>query len=141
MTLLFRNILVVVMAMFFSACEVVKVNKIAAQAVDKFHEEFNESKFEEIYSGATPGFREATNKAGFLKFMEALRGKLGAYKKDSQPFSHQRSLSAKTMNGETTLDLVYRSDFEKGSASETFTFELSGDTAILHEARITPDAP
>ena len=98
----------------------------AARSVDTFHQQFNSGQFPAIYDGATPAFRKSASQAQFMAFMQAVQRKLGAFSSGAQ---HSWS-SATTTAGRSAV-LTYNSQFEQGSAVETFSFVVSGDQATL----------
>jgi hypothetical protein len=61
-----------------------------------------------------------------MKFLQFVRRKLGTVKSATQS-----GFKVNTFNGVTSVLLTYKTDFEKGSAVETFTFITSGDSATL----------
>jgi hypothetical protein len=130
-----RSFLAVMFICAVAGCDVAKSMSSAGKSVDAFHKKFNDQKFAEIYSGATPAFKGATKEAEFLKFMQAVHRKLGPFKSGTQ--SGWRGNT--TMSG-TTVILTYNSQFEKNSAVETFTFSVSGETATLQGYNINSNA-
>ena len=126
MSSLFRTLLAIATVTILSACGHTKDKEVGTKAVDTFHQQFNDSKFTEIYSAATPAFKTSAKEPDFMKFIQAVRRKLGTYKSGTQS-----NWSVNTFNGTTSVVLSYNSDFEQGSGVETFTFILSGETATL----------
>jgi len=105
------------------------------KAVDVFHQKFNDQKFSEIYSSATPAFKTSMKEADFIKFEQAVHRKLGPFKSASR--TGWRGNSTPTS---TTVVLTYNSQFEKHPAVETFTFIVSGETATLQGYNINSSA-
>lgn len=126
MPLLPRLLLALATISLFAGCGFTKGKEAAARGVDTFHQQFNDSKFPEIYSTATPAFKASTKEPEFLKFMQAVRRKLGAVKAATP-----NGWNVNTFNGNTSVVLTYKTDFELGSGVETFTFMTSGETATL----------
>jgi hypothetical protein len=126
MSLLFRTLLAVVAVSIFAGCGLTKGKEAATKAVDKFHQQFNDSKFTEIYSAATPAFKTSATEADFMKFIQAVRRKLGAFKS-----STSSGWSANATTSGTFVALSFNSEFEQGRAVETFTFVVSGASATL----------
>ena len=112
-----------------------KGKEIATTSVETFRQQFSESKFAEIYSAATPAFKASVNEANFTKFIQAVQRKLGAYKS-----STQSGWKVNSINGTTSVVLNYDSVFEQGSAVETFTFIISGDSAVLQGYNVNSPA-
>lgn len=107
-------------------CGFTKSKEIASRGVEKFHQQYDESKFAEIYSGATPAFRSAAKEEDFMKFIQAVHRKLGAYKSGTA-----EGWQTNVFNGKTSVVLSFKSEFEKGPATERFTFVVSGESAAL----------
>lgn len=135
MSSLFRTFLAVATLTILSACGLTKGKEIATKSVETFRQQFRESKFAEIYSAATPAFKASVNEANFTKFIQAVQRKLGAYKS-----STQRGWKVNSINGTTSVVLNYDSVFEQGSAVETFTFIISGDSAVLQGYNVNSPA-
>jgi Protein of unknown function (DUF3887)/Protein of unknown function (DUF4019) len=131
MTSLLRTFFSVFAVFALAACGFTKAKEVATKSVETFHQEFNDSKFKEIYSDTTSGFKSSAKEPDFMKFIQAVRRKLGAFKK-ATPNGWNTNM---TTNG-TFVVLVYNSDFEHGSAAETFTFVVSGDAAKLQAYNI-----
>lgn len=129
---LFRIFLGISAAFLIAGCGFAKSKEAAVKGVEAFHQEFNDSKFREVYAAATPAFKSASTEPDFLKFMEAVRRKLGAYKGGTQ-----QGWRTNVFNGKTSVELSYKSDFEKGSAVETFTYSVSGGGATLQGYNVT----
>ncbi len=70
-----------------------------------------------------------------MKFLQFARRKLGTVKSATQSGSN-----VNMFNGVTSVVLTYKTDFEKGSAVETFTFIASGDSAMLQGYNINSSA-
>ena len=100
--------------------------EVASDAMDEFHDRFNAGDFDKIYDTADPDFQKAMARADFLKFIGAVHRKLGNYKTcDSQGWK------SNTFNGDTSVDLRYKTTFEKGAGEEDFLFRVSGTRATL----------
>ena len=123
---LFRTLLAFVAVTILAACGLSKGKEVATKSVDTFHQQFNDSKFTDIYSAATPAFITSTKEVDFMKFIQAVRRKLGAVKN-----ANPQAWNINTFNGVTNVVLTYNTDFEQGAAVETFTFILSGESATL----------
>jgi len=100
-----------------------------------FHERFNAEEFRAIYDGASEDLKEVEERENFLSFLQAIRGKLGAFKEGTRT---GWSAIASTKGSKATL--VYQSTFEHGSATETFVFIGDGDDALLQTYSINSRA-
>ena len=83
----------------------------------EFHRLFNGSKFDLIHSNATDDFRKAGPKKDYDEFMAAVRRKMGRAGK-----STRESWNVMVTTKGTRVALVYKTEFEHGSAQEHFTF-------------------
>ncbi|HVY69110.1 MAG TPA: DUF4019 domain-containing protein [Verrucomicrobiae bacterium] len=126
-----RVLLAVVGLLTLASCGFGKSKEIAAKSVTTFHQEYNNSKFGEIYSGATPAFKTATKEGDFLKFIEAVHRKLGPFQTATQSGWQVNA----TTSGKFVV-LSFNSQFENGAAAETFTFVVSGESAALQKYNI-----
>ena len=126
MSSLLRILLATVAALTIAACGLTKGKAAATKAVDTFHQQFNDSEFTAIYSASTSAFKSAAREPDFMAFIQAVRRKLGAFKSGTQT-----SWNVSSVNGVTTVVLKYQSQFDQGSATETFTYLTFGETATL----------
>jgi hypothetical protein len=69
-----------------------------------------------------------------MKFLQSVRRKLGTVKSATQ------IANSNTFNGVTSVVLTYKTDFEKASAVETFTFIVSSDAATLQGYHVNSNA-
>jgi hypothetical protein len=127
----FRKALAITTALILTACGVNKSSEVAALSVTIFHQQYNDSKFAEIYSNTTPIFKTDSKEADFVKFLQKERSELGTFKSTTQEGSNTN------FGNVTTVQLTYKTEFEKGSAVETFTFIISGDSARLQSYRVS----
>jgi hypothetical protein len=128
----FQTLLVITAVTLLSACGLTRGKEFATQSVDTFHQQFNDAKFREIYSAATPAFKSASKEEDFMKFMQAVRRKLGAFKTGTQ-----NGWNVNAFNGVTRVLITYKSDFEQGAGVETFTYLISGESAVLQGYNIS----
>jgi predicted small lipoprotein YifL len=135
MSSLFRKVLAIATVTILTACGSTKGKEAATTSVDTFHQQLDNSKFTEIYSAVTPAFKTSTKEADFTKLLQAVHRKLGTVKKSTQD-----GFNINMFNGVTRVVLTYKTDFEKGSAIETFTFVTSGDSATLQGYNINSPA-
>ena len=111
----------------FAGCGgVMRSKETAANAMDEFHDRFNAGQFDKIYDTADADFQGAMARADFLKFIEAVHRKLGNYKTCAN-----QGWKSNTFNGDTSVDLRYKTTFEKGQGDEDFVFRVSGTRATL----------
>ena len=123
-----RNIFLL-LAVCFSLCgcgDTIKGKSIAESEVAVFHEKLNAKRFDEIYSTASDDFRKAAPKEKVLELFGAIERKLGRAKSSSTT-----NWNVRTFNLVTTVVLVEDTAFEQGKGTETFTFRVSGEKAVL----------
>jgi hypothetical protein len=122
--------------MTLTACGLTNGQEASKKSVDTFHQQFNDSKFAEMYSAATPALKTFTKEADFMKSLQSVRRQLGTVKNTTQ-----NGWKVNTFDGVvTSIVLTYKTDFEKGSGVETFTFIVSGDIATLQSYNVNSEA-
>ena len=113
--------------MALSGCgELIHGKSIAEPQVAVFHERLDGGRFEEIYSAADEDFRGAASKEKVFELFSAVERKLGKVKSSSTA-----NWNVNTFNLVTSVVLVENTEFEHGKGTETFTFHVSGDKAVL----------
>jgi len=100
--------------------------KAADQGVADFHKLYNDGKLAEIYSAGDSKFKSATTEKQFVEFMSAIQRKLGKVTQTSNA-----GFNVRTFNLTTTVVLNQNTTFEQGAGTEVFTFQMSGDKAVL----------
>jgi len=114
-------------ALFAAGCGgVFKGKKAAEQSVADFHKLYNDGKLAEIYSAGHSKLKSATTEKQFLEFVGAVHRKLGKVTQTSNA-----GFNVQTFNLTTTVVLNQSTTFEQGSGTETFTFQMDGDKAVL----------
>jgi len=103
-----------------------KGKKAAEQSAADFHKLYNDGKHAEIYSAAHSRFRSGTTEKQFLELMGAVQRKLGKVTQTANA-----GVNVRTFNLTTTVVLNQNTTFEQGTGTEVFTFQMSGDKAIL----------
>jgi outer membrane lipoprotein-sorting protein len=111
---------------FVGACSNSNDAKIVESAVEKFHAQFNQEQYHEIYTGAGEEFQRASAEQDFAPVLSNAHGKLGAAKD-----SKQVGWYVKDSNGEKTIVATYETTFERGKGAEQFTWSMKGDGVKL----------
>jgi hypothetical protein len=120
-------LLVVSLVMFACGCGgMIKGKKAAEQGVADFHTLYNDGKMAEIYSGGHSKFKSATTEKKFLEFIGAVQRKLGKVTQTTQV-----NFNVRSFNLTTTVVLKQNTTFEMGTGTETFTFQMDGEKAVL----------
>ncbi len=96
------------------------------KAVAQFHQQFNEGKFDDIYSGAAKEFKNEAPQSGFVEMLRHVNGRLG--KMNSKK---QTSWNVSTTGAGTIVELKYDTEFENGTGKEEFSFIIVNDEAKL----------
>ena len=108
------------------SCSPVASTTKADKAVAKFHDLYNDSEFEAIYSASHPDFQAVQPKDTALKFFASVREKLGEVESSSRT-----GWNASSVNLKTNITLTFATEFENGSAMESFSYQIKDDTATL----------
>jgi hypothetical protein len=103
-----------------------KGKQAAEQGVADFHKLYNDGKLVEIYTAGHPKLKSSTTEKEFLEFAGAVHRKLGKVIQTSNTRSDIRS-----HNFTTTVVLTQNTKFAQGQGTETFTFQMDGEKAIL----------
>ena len=125
------NVLYAALFCIASACGLGEDRQKAEAAVETFHVQLNGSHFDQIYSSATPAFKSSGPETGFVEYVGAVRRKLGLFKNGRQTFWRVNTTTAGTL-----VDLNYESQFEQDTATEEFTFLMTGGRPVLHRYNI-----
>jgi hypothetical protein len=92
---------------------------IAESEVARFHDRLKAGEIDEIYSSADAALRNAVSKEKLSELFAAMNRKLGRLKS-----SREINWSVKTFNLRTTAVVVQESVFDRGTATETFTYVI-----------------
>lgn len=98
----------------------------ARPEVTRFREQMKARQFEAIFDGAHPEFQKLAPKEKVLALFSAVDRKLGALKEATEV-----NWNSRTNKGVTNVALVFRSQYEGGEATETFTYRISDGRAQL----------
>lgn len=113
-------------------CSMLKVKGKAEPAIERFHQQFNDKKFHEIYTEADAKMKEKNPELGFTNYLELVRHDLGTFKKGTQTSSSVKYIPELG----TTATLVYESEFSDGKAKEVFMYHVDGDNATFFSYNI-----
>jgi hypothetical protein len=116
-----------VITLLFSGCgNFIHGKAIAEPQVDVFHSQLDDEKYSDIYTNATDEFCKAAPETKFTDLLSAVHRKLGKVVSTKTV-----TWRANTFNFKTQVALVQETKFEKGTATETFTFVVANDKATL----------
>lgn len=108
------------------SCSMSKDKGTAQQGVEKFHRQFNQEQYRDIFTEASEDLQKATSEDELTNFLSAVHRKLGNVKSSDQTGWHVNY----TPSG-TIVTLGYGSEFDEGKATEQFVWRVSGDHATL----------
>ena len=118
-----------------TACSLSADQKVAEQAVEKFHEMFVAGKFQELYEQSGDGLKKGGTQQDFVNLLNMVNLKLGPFKSSViEEETNKHGLA------ENTVSLSYSTTFSKGVATESFVYRLEGERAILVGYHINSDA-
>lgn len=118
-----------------TACDPGKDGDAVDKEVVRFHQAFDESRYDQIYDEAAPVFQQTKPKADLIHFIDVVHQKLGAVKSSS------RSGWRDNVNTDGhTYVTAYATVFEKGSGTETFTYLIVDGRPKLVGYNINSDA-
>ncbi len=110
------SLLLIILAVI--ACNAVTDGKSAASnAIERFHSMLNDERYAEIYAELDPRFKEANTEQEMTELLKAVHIKLGKVVS-----SENQTWRANSFNLETQILMAQNTDFEEGTAVETFTF-------------------
>jgi hypothetical protein len=115
-----------VFGLLVSACQVSQNVILSEDEVKEFHQLYNQKQFSKIYSGADDSYRDGTTEEDSEMEFRSMHGKLGKMKKTEKVSSGINPTSRGTF-----ANLVFRTEFEKGKATERFVFVVNEKEARL----------
>jgi hypothetical protein len=99
----------------------------AEPAVIKFHQQFNEKQFAQIYAESSDKMKEAASEKELVDLLEAVHRKLGTVKDAKSTSWYVNTTPLGTM-----VTLTYEIEFSQDAkGTEQFIYEVSGETATL----------
>lgn len=123
--------LILSLAAVFSSCAIGKHKESAEKAVERFHRQFNDGKFREIYAQSAEDFRKSTSEADLIALMDAVRRKLGTVVNATSRGWH---VNANTSG--TFVTVGYEVDFSEGKGNEQFVFLITKGQALLYNYNV-----
>jgi len=120
--------LLIVSAVAFPSCSMVKGQSAAEKAVARVHAQYDAGQFHEIYVQAAEELRKAATESEFTNLMTAIQQKLGKVRS-----TRKSGFKVNTNLSDTYVTITYETEFEQGNGTEQFTWRISGDhAALLH---------
>jgi len=117
---------ILILTAALTSCVPSKHKRVALQAIQQFHNQFNNYEFAEIYEGADQKAKEKISRSDFMEDMKAMRRGQGAVLK-----SEEIATDYNYMDGVAMVKIVVLVSFEKGTAKEEFIYYLRDDKIQL----------
>ncbi|GAA4761446.1 hypothetical protein GCM10023219_01820 [Stakelama sediminis] len=131
----FRGFAALVMAGALAACSMGKDVPVAEQATKQFHAMLNAGQSEAIYKATAPGMKAATSQGDFVKLLDAVHRKLGAFQSgETQGWNDAWN------NGRHLITLNYHAKYARGEANETFVYHITDHKAALYGYNVNSNA-
>ncbi len=109
--------------------------KPSEAAVIEFHRQLNGGDFHGIWHDSAQAMRKSSAEADFARFLGAIRGKLGRVKDSTRT---NWRVNATTSGAFMTL--TYSTEFDRGRATETFTYRDIDGKPVLNGYNINSAA-
>jgi hypothetical protein len=121
-----RLLLLAACALALVGCALTDSVAVAEGAIVAFREQYEAGIFGEMYDAGGDDLRAAETRDDFMTTMASLRTKLG-----SMHETKRAGFNARVGSDGTFVVLEYLTEFENGTATEEFTWEISGGRARL----------
>jgi hypothetical protein len=112
-----------------------KSRAAAEAATETFHVRFSDGKYADIYQDGSPALHKAITEPAFVAMLQGVSRKLGGFRSASPA-----GWKVHTAPGGQTITLGYSSIFEKGKATETFTWTSHGEAMQLQQYNVNSQA-
>jgi hypothetical protein len=99
----------------------------AEEAVEVFHSQMNDEKFDVIYENSALQLKTSTDKGNFIRILSGLKKKMGNINE-----SKRNKYEAVTENGISLVNLEYETDFSNGKVKEEFQFQIEDNKPTLN---------
>lgn len=126
MTGAYRFFAVATVVLLLLSCSSKEHIEAVQAAVSHFRELMAAKKFDQIYAEASDNLKQAATADDLTKLLAAIDRKLGAVKS-----SQEKSWSIRYGTGGTVVAYGVQTEYERGSAFETFNFLIKDGKAIL----------
>jgi hypothetical protein len=123
-------------SILLASCGARKDMQTAEQAVGEFHSQLDSEDYQSIYDGTGDQFRKVTSESDFVALLEAVHKKLG---KVQNARRQSFKINYDVTRGEL-IALEYATNFEGGSSSERFLFQMAGNRPLLLGYHINSNA-
>lgn len=109
---------------------------LAEKAVVKFHDQFNRAAYDEIFESTHPDAKATKSEAKLVEVLTELRSSFGGVKSSLLATSRVVVIGA----NERSVEMIYKTQFEKGTRNEIFVFISDGEQARLHSIGVATDS-
>jgi hypothetical protein len=117
-----------ILAGFVAACSAPVDINAASGAGKKFHDEYNQQKYAEIYAEADAKLRAAVKPEDWTKLLTRVHDKLG-----NETDATRIGFNVNYNVGGSTVTMTYSTKFQLGEGTEEFVWLKSGDgVRLLH---------
>ncbi len=121
-----RGAAIMLGGLLLSACSDSQDVNIAQEAVAHFHEMLSAGQFEQIYAQSDDTLKNVTTTEQLTRILSAIDRKLGAVKS-----SESSGWGTNFGTSGTSVTLRYRTQFEHGTAAETFVYRFTDGKGLL----------
>ena len=121
-----RHLLLAACALALAGCGLMEGVDTAEQAAATFHEQYNAGAFDETYDASADDLRATEARSEFITTLAGVRTKLG-----SMRATRRTGFNARVDSSGTFVELEYETEFENGTGTEEFTWEISNGRARL----------
>ena len=100
--------------------------KVAERHVEKFHQSFNEEKFDGMFELFTPKGRNESSRETFARDLKSLRSRFGRIKNSKLVKSEVKPQASTRL-----VHMFFETEFDNGKLIEEFDCLVNGDNAIF----------
>lgn len=109
--------------------------RLAEKAVVEFHERFNSGSYHEIFEATHPEAKATKNEKALSEVLGSLHSSLGDVRSPVLAATKIKVVSA----NERSVEMIYKTQYERGSRNEIFLFISDGKQAQLHSLGTATD--
>ena len=121
-----RWLLTLLATLALAGCSAAADTKSAEAGVSDFHRAMDAGRYAAIYDASAAEMKSSISRDDFIKFLDALHGKLGSFKSGKTT-----GWNVNVGTGGHMVTLSREAQFEKGPGTEQFVFRVQGKRTIL----------
>jgi hypothetical protein len=125
---------VLVTVLVLAACSATQDVDLSNTAIAHFRELMAAQKFDQIYSESAEELKKTTTEQNLTRLLAAIDRKLGPVKS-----AESNGWSVNYNSSGTSVTLKLKTQFEKGTGTETFVYRISGGKALLASYHINSE--